>query len=233
MILSAFIFLNTVLLRVKHVIATESLKIDLSALQDAIHSLQNASFYLDVEKAEAEFELRRFIKRWIKRRHSSLFKRIAKKIIRKLRGLFGGEKHEGLSLHTEEDHTVSPIPLDARVGRRTTIKPRIGRYPGWLEEQEQEGAYGLAMEAGAEVHLLLGVDSGHSALPRKFPLGKFKSLVRRVRAANRKLTAFERGFISKEGIKEREWYRHLGVAPGRWLGEHFSTILPLPLDAAD
>jgi N-acetylated-alpha-linked acidic dipeptidase len=25
-------------------------------------------------------------------------------------------------------------------------------------------------------------------------------------------------FISEDGIKDREWYRHLGVAPGRWLG---------------
>ena len=40
----------------------------------------------------------------------------------------------------------------------------------------------------------------------------------RVQRANAKLVAFERGFISEDGIKEREWYKHLGVAPGKWLG---------------
>jgi hypothetical protein len=26
-------------------------------------------------------------------------------------------------------------------------------------------------------------------------------------------------FIHPAGIKDREWYRHLGVAPGKWLGK--------------
>lgn len=42
--------------------------------------------------------------------------------------------------------------------------------------------------------------------------------VKRVRTVNAKLASFERGFISKEGINDREWYKHLGVAPGKWLG---------------
>lgn len=41
---------------------------------------------------------------------------------------------------------------------------------------------------------------------------------------NKKLIAFERGFISEDGIKDREWYRHLGVAPGKWLGHLVSTL---------
>jgi N-acetylated-alpha-linked acidic dipeptidase len=40
-----------------------------------------------------------------------------------------------------------------------------------------------------------------------------------VRKANQKLVAFERGFISEGGIRNREWYKHLGVAPGLWLGQ--------------
>lgn len=35
-------------------------------------------------------------------------------------------------------------------------------------------------------------------------------------AINKKLALFERGFLSDTGIKDREWYRHLGVAPGKW-----------------
>lgn len=37
---------------------------------------------------------------------------------------------------------------------------------------------------------------------------------------NQKLVAFERGFISESGIAHREWYRHLVVAPGKWLVSH-------------
>lgn len=43
--------------------------------------------------------------------------------------------------------------------------------------------------------------------------------IQRVQAMNKRLIAFERGFISKDGIKDREWYKHLGVAPGKWLGQ--------------
>ncbi|KAI0660807.1 Zn-dependent exopeptidase [Cubamyces menziesii] len=56
------------------------------------------------------------------------------------------------------------------------------------------------------------------------PLGKFIRAAERVQRANAKLVAFERGFISEEGIEGREWYRHLGVAPGRWLGYGATTF---------
>lgn len=45
---------------------------------------------------------------------------------------------------------------------------------------------------------------------------------RRVHSINKKLSSFESGFISEEGIRDREWYRHLGVAPGKWLGSFYS-----------
>jgi N-acetylated-alpha-linked acidic dipeptidase len=59
-------------------------------------------------------------------------------------------------------------------------------------------------------------DSGH---PHRFPIRKLIKAAKRVRKANKKLIAFERGFISESGIKDREWYKHLGVAPGKWLGD--------------
>lgn len=55
-----------------------------------------------------------------------------------------------------------------------------------------------------------------------------KDLIRAVRhifAVNAKLRSFEHGLISKDGIKDREWFRHLGVAPGKWLG-YGATTLP-------
>ena len=56
------------------------------------------------------------------------------------------------------------------------------------------------------------------------PIRRFIQAAKRVSRANKKLIGFERGFISEEGIKEREWYKHLGVAPGKWLGK--KTNLP-------
>ena len=53
-----------------------------------------------------------------------------------------------------------------------------------------------------------------------FPVRRFIKAAKRVSRVNKKLIGFERGFISEEGIKEREWYKHLGVAPGKWLGKH-------------
>ena len=46
-----------------------------------------------------------------------------------------------------------------------------------------------------------------------------------VRKLNKKLQTFEQGMISNQGLKGREWYKHLGTAPGRWLG-YGATTLP-------
>jgi N-acetylated-alpha-linked acidic dipeptidase len=54
--------------------------------------------------------------------------------------------------------------------------------------------------------------------PHRVP-HKFIKAVKAVRKINQKLVSFERGFIHEEGIKDREWFRHLGVAPGKWLGK--------------
>ncbi|KAI0747310.1 Zn-dependent exopeptidase [Irpex lacteus] len=61
--------------------------------------------------------------------------------------------------------------------------------------------------------------------PKGIPWKKLREAVKRIRAVNAKLVAYERGFISEEGIKDREWYKHLVVAPGKWLG-YGATTLP-------
>jgi N-acetylated-alpha-linked acidic dipeptidase len=50
------------------------------------------------------------------------------------------------------------------------------------------------------------------------PVSPEALLATQLSTINKKLRSFEQGFISEEGIKDREWYRHLGVAPGKWLG---------------
>ena len=78
------------------------------------------------------------------------------------------------------------------------MRPRVGRFPAWLEEQKQAHSCHLKKESydGKKLH----------------------KAIKRVRDVNKKLVAFEKGLISEEGIKDREWYKHLGVAPGKWLG---------------
>ncbi|KAI0677358.1 Zn-dependent exopeptidase [Trametes maxima] len=87
--------------------------------------------------------------------------------------------------------------------------PPLGRQPcgaiGWLKK-------------------LLGIVR---ALPYYRAL---KAALRRVQQVNRKIIGFERGFISEEGLEGREWYRHLGVAPGKWLG-YGATTLPAVTEA--
>lgn len=58
----------------------------------------------------------------------------------------------------------------------------------------------------------------HHFLGLSDPIKEFFKAAKRVQAVNAKLVAFEKGFLHEEGIKDREWYRHLGVAPGKWLG---------------
>lgn len=105
------------------------------------------------------------------------------------------------------------------------MTPRIGRYPAW--PQKCASAYGFALEAGlgAEFATLDHPLDHHSKLWSSSQLGQLKHAVKRVQTVNKKLVAFERGFISEDGIKDREWYKHLVVAPGKWLG-YGATTLP-------
>ncbi|KAI8331967.1 hypothetical protein EDC96DRAFT_451662 [Choanephora cucurbitarum] len=51
---------------------------------------------------------------------------------------------------------------------------------------------------------------------------------KRVEKMNQRLTMFERGFIDEDGVKGREWYKHLVYAPGLWTGysgQFFPTIV--------
>lgn len=86
------------------------------------------------------------------------------------------------------------------------FKPRVGHSPAWLKEHH-------------------GHEHGHGMKPR-FPAKRFRKATQRVRAVNQKLKAFERGFIHEDGIKDREWYRNLDIAPGKWLGK-CKNVLPV------
>ncbi|KII94951.1 hypothetical protein PLICRDRAFT_128324, partial [Plicaturopsis crispa FD-325 SS-3] len=193
---------------------TASLSPDLSRLRASIKSLQTASIALDAEKAEAEHDLKKIFKKW-KKRSSKLRKlrRKAKHLACKLRKVFG-KKFECKKSHACQK---SHHELDIKSASGVRLHPRVGRAPAYLKERQEEEDISLAQAFASR----LGADVHHFPHPGR----KFIKAVRRVQAANKKLVAFERGFIHDEGLKGREFFKHLGVAPGTWLG-YGATTLP-------
>lgn len=53
---------------------------------------------------------------------------------------------------------------------------------------------------------------------------KDEKVMKQVALVNAKLRKFESGFLHKNGIPDREWYKHLVVAPGKWLGYGATTF---------
>ena len=53
---------------------------------------------------------------------------------------------------------------------------------------------------------------------------EIRKVLGEIRSVNKKMQTFEQGLISDEGLKGREWYKHLGTAPGRWLGYGATTF---------
>ncbi|CDZ97375.1 Transferrin receptor and related proteins containing the protease-associated (PA) domain [Phaffia rhodozyma] len=75
----------------------------------------------------------------------------------------------------------------------------------------------------------------HSKAPCKKQLHKIRKVLKEIQTINRKISKFEAGFLG-DGLKGREWYKHTGTAPGRWLG-YGATTFPsiteaLTLDAS-
>ena len=53
---------------------------------------------------------------------------------------------------------------------------------------------------------------------------KVGALLKELRSINKKKQIFESGFISKEGLRDREWFKHKGTGPGLWLGYGATTF---------
>ncbi|KAK0495781.1 hypothetical protein EDD18DRAFT_1309958 [Armillaria luteobubalina] len=209
--------------KVEILVSAQSVDIDLSPLRQSIHSLQAASLALDYEKLKAERNIIEVIKKW--RKEASKLKKVKRKLrkayckVKKALGHPCEPRHH----HKHHDEQYQLVEEERRV-RRTGFEHRIGRLPAWRQEvAENEMMYGFALQAGFE-KFRRGCAKSIPHLPH-FPIGELKEAVKRLRAVNQKLIAFERGFISEDGISEREWYKHLGVAPGKWLG-YGATTLP-------
>ncbi|KAH9899708.1 Zn-dependent exopeptidase [Cubamyces lactineus] len=201
--------------KVESIASTTSLDVDFSGLRSAIHSLQKASAKLDHEKTKAEKKFKKLLRRlaW---RHT--VRRNLRRAACRLRKLLGKEcAHPHHMRDDAAPHAEKAFECSSMTNSKTgflPFQPRIGRAPAWAREhharEEQNGA-------------AVGEETAHGKRP-SFPAKKFKKAAKRVRAVNQKLKAFERGFIHEGGIKDREWYRNLDVAPGKWLGYGATTF---------
>ncbi|KAI0053738.1 Zn-dependent exopeptidase [Auriscalpium vulgare] len=145
------------------------------------------------------------------------------RVLKKCKGMFG----------------PPPPRPDAFMETPTGKKHRVGHAGAWHAEQREKDDAVLATILGEEVdekkphfpHLPHHPHWPHWPRPKpRHPSRRMLRAFKAVRKVNQKLVAFERGFIHEDGIKDREWYRHLGVAPGKWLG-YGATTLPALTEA--
>ncbi|KAI0068619.1 Zn-dependent exopeptidase [Artomyces pyxidatus] len=176
------------------------------------------------------------------RHHSSILHRVGR-FLHKCKNMFN---------RNPATTRVSPDAIvKVECGRPTM--PRLGRGPALVQEQNErpgkeshtvsdEGVEVVEQEKPHRPHL------PHPKVPHrphwphwphwphkpkkgpKHPPPGLIRAIKEVRKINHKLASFERGFIHEDGIKDREWYRHLGVAPGKWLG-YGATTLPALTEA--
>jgi N-acetylated-alpha-linked acidic dipeptidase len=184
--------------RVEGLAAASSANVNFAPLRAAIRSLQFASLKLDTEKHAAERVLRNHLRKW--RKHQRKHKRkdgFLKRLIRRLKYLF-----------TEESNDVAESAPQFADGKHQL---GLGGTPD----------FGLGNDHEVDI---VARNWPRFPLPRKpkhphCPPPKLIKALKVVREINQKLVSFERGFIHEDGIKDRKWYRHLGVAPGKWLGK--------------
>ncbi|KAH9482787.1 putative glutamate carboxypeptidase [Psilocybe cubensis] len=180
-------------------------EVDFTSLRQSIQQVQEASHQLDEEKADAEEDFKRLLKRMpfpgrrgarCTRRRTSFVRRIADWV----KSIFG-----------------VPPPTD------TELQLLSLRHANSWEEYLE-----YATDANGEISESFEALLGGHGLP--FPIHEFIKAAKRVARSNKALKAFELGFISENGIKNRQWYKHLGVAPGKWLG-YGATTLPALTEA--
>ncbi|KAF5333503.1 hypothetical protein D9611_002581 [Ephemerocybe angulata] len=192
--------------QVEKLASEASLDVSFTTMRASIRALQNASQALDSEKHEAEAGLMRIIEKWRRKKSGAAYRLGSKsqmvyESVRKALG-FGVAAPSSLSSLSMSDlHDKN----EERRRDEDTEVSMVARHAGFR-------SYFDAWSQG------LG-DAGSRP-----PIEEIKKAVQRIQAVNKKLIGFERGFISKDGVKDREWFKHLGVAPGKWLGYGATTF---------
>ncbi|WFD03707.1 glutamate carboxypeptidase II [Malassezia obtusa] len=119
--------------------------------------------------------------------------------------------------YAHELYTYHDRALDAAHGRDAEAHARLRAAIDRVAHAARTHAEAQAA-LDARFRALLARDAPHRPSPA------LRAAMHEVRGVNRALQRFERGFLDARGLPHRPWYRHLGVAPGRWLGYGATTF---------
>lgn len=86
---------------------------------------------------------------------------------------------------------------------------------------------GQTEQALRTLHKLTHPGKGKLPFPLPGKWKKIRAVLEDIRGINDKIKRFEKGFLG-EGLKDREWYKHVGTAPGKWLGYVRLSIFSSP-----
>ncbi|KAG8860116.1 hypothetical protein FRB96_004139 [Tulasnella sp. 330] len=186
--------------KVQKVASLRNITVEFSPLYKAIHQVAKASVKLDKSKARAVHKLEKAIadlkKHQMEREeaHKACATRSWRKTREWIKSVFGVES-------SPNRRSVHGHPSQKTLEKESGHKYDHHHHHHGHEHDEEQKKH------------------------------KIPKVIRRVMKAaevvishNKKLSSFEQGFISEEGIKDREWYRNLVVAPGKWTGYGATTF---------
>ena len=197
-------------------------QLDLSPLQSAIEQLIESSSQLDKRRIMVLKELKHLLPKphpGKRRKLQTAWDLCISSLPDSLRAILPGHAQYSAPIET----AVQPFAVDpiGPSGIDKTDWPEIPLIDTTFFANLSDGANDQTPHAG------LGRQhrrpDPHSHVPRK-QREKIAKALKELRGINQNVRSFERGFISQNGIKGREWYRHKGVAPGKWLGYGATTV---------
>ncbi|KAG8732854.1 hypothetical protein FRC12_019113 [Ceratobasidium sp. 428] len=126
------------------------------------------------------------------------------------------QKLQRASMKLDERKDQAAIRLEAALALSGA-----GQYVEECDELAKGGSWPLSYGLGAFFSQVFW----RQPFENRSPSCRIVDILREIKDINKILSTFEQGFLSEEGIPGREWYRHLGVAPGRWRG-YGATVFP-------
>ncbi|KAL0095963.1 hypothetical protein J3Q64DRAFT_1811979 [Phycomyces blakesleeanus] len=136
------------------------------------------------------------------------------------------------ALRLAEDHILPIRPFDYAVDLEKSVETlHEYAYPHVFFELE-EAVQQLTKTSLKFNTKIEEVEAKLSEYSEKSNAKLPSSLTKQIAIANKRLTNFERGFIDPEGIKGREWFKHVIYAPGLWTG-YSSQVFPAIADGLD
>ncbi|KAG8776309.1 hypothetical protein FRC16_004557, partial [Serendipita sp. 398] len=192
--------------KVENLASANTIDVDTSSLRSALNKLVNASLRLDTIKERLSEQVERAtedrekfvnamlheIKIWVNRKLGFRPKRFPFR---------GGEGQEKTFMEVE---AFMLAPEHA---------PALDLYELSMDINGEASFTNPVLKGLADVSSSFGIDLADAT-----PEDEYSAIMSQIREISIRLGRFEQGFLSETGIKDREWYRHLGVAPGKWLG---------------